>query len=269
MTDAVFSEKHQVFLAAITVEREPKNFKEAMLETIWTNAMSTEVVALEGQRTWDVTNLPKGKKALACMWVYKYKFNVDGTVERPKARLVVCGNRQVAGEDYGETFAPVVKLTTVHTLLEVASAKNWEVHQMDIHNTFLHGDLEEEVYMQIPLGFETDEPGRVCRLRKSLYGLKQSPWCWFAKLTSALKKFVFKQSYSDYFLFTFIKGDSSVRVLVYVNDLIIAGNNLSMMMKFKAFRSECFKMKDLGKAKYFLGIEIARRPQGMFLMQRK
>ena len=140
---------------------------------------------------------------------------------------------------------------------------------MDVHNAFLHGDLEEEVYMQMPLGFETDGPGRACRLRKSLYGLKQSPRCWFAKLTSALKKFGFKQSYSDYSLFTFIKGDSSVRVLVYVDDLIIAGNNLSMMMKFKAYLSECFKMKDLGKAKYFLGIEIARRPQGMFLTQRK
>ena len=91
VTDAVFSEKHQVFLAAITVVREPKNFKEAMLDPRWTNAMSTEVVALEGQRTWDVTSLPKGKKPLACMWVYKYKFNADGTVERPKARLVVCG----------------------------------------------------------------------------------------------------------------------------------------------------------------------------------
>lgn len=179
------------------------------------------------------------------------------------------GNKQVAGEDFGETFAPVAKLTTVRTLLEVAGAKNWEVHQMDVHNAFLHGDLEEEVYMQMPLGFETDGPGRACRLRKSLYGLKQSPRCWFAKLTSALKKFGFKQSYSDYSLFRFIKGDSSVRVLVYVDDLIIAGNNLSMMMKFKAYLSECFKMKDLGKAKYFLGTEIARGPQGMFLTQRK
>lgn len=140
---------------------------------------------------------------------------------------------------------------------------------MDVHNAFLHGDLEEEVYMQMPLGFETDGPGRACRLRKSLYGLKQSPRCWFAKLTSALKKFGFKQSYSDYSLFRFIKGDSSVRVLVYVDDLIIAGNNLSMMMKFKAYLSEFFKMKDLGKAKYFLGTEIARGPQGMFLTQRK
>ena len=149
VSDAVFSNKHQVFLAAITAEREPKSFKEAVRDPRWNNAMSTEVMALEGHRTWDVTDLPKGKKALACMWLYKYKFHADGTVERPKARLVVCGNKQREGEDYFKTFAPVAKLTTVRTLLEVAAAKNWEVHQMDVHNAFLHGDLKEEVYMQI------------------------------------------------------------------------------------------------------------------------
>lgn len=113
-----------MFLAAISSVREPRSFKEAMLDPRFRDAMSTEVVALEEQRTWDVTDLPKGKKALACMWLYKYKFNADGTVERPKARLVVCGNKQVEGEDYYETFAPVAKLTTVRTLLEVAAARN-------------------------------------------------------------------------------------------------------------------------------------------------
>lgn len=140
---------------------------------------------------------------------------------------------------------------------------------MDVHNAFLHGDLEEEVYMKMPPGFQKGEEGKVCHLRKSLYGLKQGPRCWFAKLTSALKKFGFKQSYSDYSLFTYIKGDRSLRVLVYVDDLIIAGNDLKTVTKFKDYLSDCFKMKDLGKAKYFLGIEIARGPQGMFLTQRK
>lgn len=128
VSDAVFSDRHQAFLAAISSGVEPRNWREAMMDPIWNGAMSTEVVALEGQRTWDVTELPKGKKGLTCQWVFKYKYNADGTMERPKARLVVCGNRQVEGEDYGETFAPVAKITTVRTLLEVAVAKNWEVH---------------------------------------------------------------------------------------------------------------------------------------------
>lgn len=140
---------------------------------------------------------------------------------------------------------------------------------MDVHNTFLHRDLEEEVYMKMPPGFHSDDPSKVCRLRKSLYGLKQAPRCWFAKLTSALKRFGFKQSYADYSLFTYINNGKSVRVLVYVDDLVIAGNDLEMITKFKVYLSQCFKMKDLGKLKYFLGIEIARGPQGMFLSQRK
>lgn len=123
--------------------------------------------------------------------------------------------------------------------------------------------------MQMPPGFESGESGQVCRLKKSLYGLKHAPRCWFSKLTDALKRFGFKQSYCDYSLFTYIKGDRSLRVLVYVDDLIIAGNDVKMVTKFKAYLSDCFKMKDLGKAKYFLGIEIARGPQGMFLTQRK
>lgn len=198
--------------------------------------------------------MPKGKKALGCAWLYKYKYNADGTNERPKARLVVQGNRQVEGVDYEETFAPVAKLTTVRTLLEVAVARNWEVHQMDVQNVFLHGDLHEEVYMKMPPGFSASDPNKVCKLRKSLYGLKQALRCWFAKLTSALKKAGFKQSYSDYSLFTYIRGGESARLLIYVDDLVITGSDLGIVTRIKEHLSKCFKMKDLGRIKYFLGI---------------
>ena len=148
--------------------------------------MRLEIEALEANHTWDITDLTLGKKAISCKWVYKLKFNADGTLERYKARLVVCGNRQKEGTDYKETFAPVSKITTVLYLLSIAAAKSWEVHQMDVHNAFLHGDLKEEVYMQLPPGFKSSDPTKVCRLRKSLYGLKQAPRCWFAKLSAAL-----------------------------------------------------------------------------------
>lgn len=268
-SDEIFSAYHRVFLAAVAAGVEPKTFREAMEDEIWRNAMSLEITSLEDLHTWDITTLPKGKTALACQWIYKYKYNADGTIERPKARLVVCGNRQVEGVDYDETFAPVAKITTVRTLFKVAAVKGWEVHQMDVHNAFLHGDLEEEVYMKLPPGYKADDPTKVCKLRKSLYGLKQAPRCWFAKLSNALLEFGFVQSYSDYSLFTLIKGDESLRVLIYVDDLIICCSNLEMMSRFKTYLSECFKMKDLGKAKYFLGIEVARSKSGIFLSQRK
>ena len=269
VSDAQFSDVHQAFLAAVSAGVIQKNYKEAFKDKKWPDAVKVEVDALEVSRTWDVVDLPAGKKAIGSKWMFTIKYNADGTIERYKGRLVCCGNHQVEGEDYEETFAPVAKMDTVCTLLEVAAARKWEVHQMDVHNAFLHGDLEEEVYMRMPPGFQSDDPNKVCRLRKSLYGLKQAPRCWFEKLTKALKGFGFVQSYEDYSLFSYVKGEKCIRVLIYVDDLIVAGNDLSMIAKFKKHLSDCFHMKDLGKAKYFLGIEITRGPQGMFLSQRK
>ncbi|MCI10013.1 hypothetical protein A2U01_0031104, partial [Trifolium medium] len=219
--------------------------------------------------TWTLQPLPKGKKPLGCKWVYKIKHNSDGTIERYKARLVIFGNHQVEGIDYNETFAPVAKMVTVRLVLAVAAAKKWEIHQMDVHNAFLHGDLHEEVYMKPPPGFRTFQPGLVCKLKKSLYGLKQAPRCWFAKLSSALKKFGFRQSCSDYSLFTLLVHEVQIVVLVYVDDLIVCGNDSAAIQRFKAYLSKCFHMKDLGTLKYFLGVEVARNSSGIFLCQRK
>ncbi|KAL2938574.1 Glucose-6-phosphate 1-dehydrogenase chloroplastic [Bienertia sinuspersici] len=160
-------------------------------------------------------------------------------------------------------------MVTVRAFLAVAAAKNWELHQMDVNNAFLHGDLDEEVYMKLPPGFTSNKPGTVCRLKKSLYGLKQAPRCWFAKLAASLKKYGFHQSYSDYSLFTLHQGTVQLNVLVYVDDLIISGNDTSAITTFKAYLGECFHMKDLGFLKYFLGIEVARSSDGIFLCQRK
>lgn len=264
-----FSVKHRNFLAAVTVGVEPQSFKEAMKDAGWRGAMQKEIRALEDNGTWTMETLPPGKKALGSQWVYKIKYNSDGSVERLKARLVVFGNHQIEGIDYNETFAPVAKMVTVRAFLAIAASKNWELHQMDVHNAFLHGDLDEEVYMKLPPGFDSDTPGLVCRLRKSLYGLKQAPRCWFAKLVTALKGYGFLQSFSDYSLFTYTKGSVQINVLVYVDDIIISGNDSAALKAFKAYLSACFHMKDLGVLKYFLGIEVARNPSGLFLCQRK
>jgi transposase InsO family protein len=264
-----FSLRHRTFLAAINAEREPITFSEAVKDKRWQEAMQQEIQALENNETWHIADLPPNKKALGCKWVYKIKYNSDGTVDRYKARLVILGNHQVEGIDYTETFAPVAKMTTVRVLLAVAAAKNWEVHQMDVHNAFLHGDLQEEVYMKLPPGFQVSLSGKVCKLRKSLYGLKQAPRCWFAKLSTALKAYGFQQSISDYSLFSMHRGTIHLHVLVYVDDLIVSGNNSAAIQRFKSYLSACFHMKDLGVLKYFLGVEVARGPGGFFLCQRK
>ncbi|XP_074293183.1 uncharacterized protein LOC141620135 [Silene latifolia] len=189
-----FSVKQREFLAVVTAGMEPPPFKEAIKDAGWCDAMKHEIDALERNDTWKLTELPTDKKALECRWVYKIKYKSDGTVERLKARLVVFGNHQVEGIEYGETFAPVVKMGTIRAFLAVAAINKWELHQMDVHNAFLHGDLSEEIYMRLPPGFGHGKEGKVCRLKKSLYGLRQAPRCWFAKLTSALKAYGFTQS---------------------------------------------------------------------------
>ena len=231
--------------------------------------MVAEVDAFEENKTFSIVDLPEGKEALGNQWVFKYKYLADGTIERPKARLVVLGNHQVEGEDFTETFAPVAKVTTIRALLKIIAVNKWEVHQMDVHNAFLHGDLDEEVYMKLPLGFRHSQPNKVCRLHKSLYGLKQAPRCWFEKLTTALKEFGFIQSYSDYSLFIYTRGQIEMRVLVYVDDLLICGNDTSSLSSFKEYLGTCFHVKDLGKLKYFLGLEVARNDEGIFLSQQK
>ena len=182
---------------------------------------------------------------------------------------MVCGNGQIEGDDYEETFAPVAKMTTVHTFLQIASSRNLEVHQMDVHSAFLHGDLKEEVYMRPPPGFSGSDKNKVCRLKKSLYGLKHAPRCWFEKLSSSLLAYGFTQSLSDYSLFIMDRGADYIQVLVYVDDLVVFASTTSLLCSFKAYMNQCFHMKDLGVSKYFLGLELARCPTGIYLCQRK
>jgi len=264
-----FSLRHRNFVAAVTAGKEPKIFKEDVKDSGWRDAMAKEIQALEENATWVLTTLPPGKKALGSKWVYRIKHHSDGSIKRLKARLVIFGHHQIEGIDYDETFAPVAKMVTVRTFLAVAAIKKWEVHQMDVHNTFHHGDLDEEVYMKIPPGFKNTNQNLVCKLKKLLYGLKQAPRCWFAKLSIALKRYGFVQSYSDYSLFTLHRGEIQISVLVYVDDLIIVGNDIAAMKFFKAYLGECSNMKVLGVLKYFLGLELARNPDGIYLCHRK
>lgn len=162
--------------------------------------MKAELEALDLNQTWTVTSLPSGKVAIGCKWIYKIKYNVDGSIERHKAQLVAQGFTQHEGINYLETFSHVAKLTTVKVLLALAAIKGWSLTQMDVSNAFFHGDLHKEVYMKPPLGLDlstyTNISGPlVCKLKKSLYGLKQASRQWYAKLSSALLEIGFQQSY--------------------------------------------------------------------------
>lgn len=201
-----FSSSHRSYLIALTINIEPKHFREAMKYKVWRDSMKTEIDALERNHTWDLQALPAGKKALGTKWLYTIKLRADGTIERHKSRLVVLGNNQEEGLDYTETFSPVAKMTTVCFFLDIAAKKNHEIHQMDVHNAFLHGDLHDEVYIKMPLGFSKPNDDQVCRLRKSLYGLKQAPRCWFAKLVQALLAYGFSQTHSDHSLFVYSRN---------------------------------------------------------------
>ncbi|KAL2922302.1 Retrovirus-related Pol polyprotein from transposon TNT 1-94 [Bienertia sinuspersici] len=264
--------------------KEPTSFKEAVKEKRWVDAMNEELEALEKNQTWTITHLPSGKTPIGCKWLYKVKYRPDGEIERYKSRLVILGNRQKPGIDYEETFAPVAKLTTVRSLLAIASIQGWSMHQMDVKNAFLHGELQETVFMKLPPGYssigdrievQSDYDTKqcstelVCKLNKSLYGLKQAPRQWYAKLRHALEEYDFHQSKSDSSLFIKKTENSITVVLVYVDDLLVAGNSEEVIHSTKKFLTSQFSMKDLGGVRYFLGLEIDQSDKGIFLSQSK
>jgi len=264
-----FSPSHKHFALSISASVEPQFFHQAVKHTCWREAMQSEIDALESKNTWTLTHLPPGKTPIGCKYVYKIKHRADGSIERHKPRLVAKCFTQCEGLDYFETFSPVAKMTTVRCLLALAAIHNWRLHQLDVNNAFLHGDLDEEVFMQLLLGFASKGETRVCKLNKSLYGLKQASRQWFSKFSTTLIQHGFIQSKADYSLFTKTVDSSFIALLVYVDDIILASNDSKIIDDFVVFLNTRFKLKDLGPLKFFLGLEVARSSKGIALCQRK
>ncbi|KAL4292078.1 hypothetical protein GQ457_14G019000 [Hibiscus cannabinus] len=264
-----FNTEHLSYIANIEILSEPKSYKQAALSSSWQKAIEEELIALDRNKTWEIVSLPPGKQAIGCKWVYKTKLKSDGTLERYKARLVAKGYTQQPGIDYFDTFSPVAKITTIRTLLTVAATNNWFLEQLDVNNAFLHGFLNEEVYMLLPPGVSSSIPNAVCKLNKSLYDLKQASRQWNERLTSALSQQSFRQAKSDASLFTKGEGSDFIALLIYVDDVVIVSPNSTEISLIKQFLHDSFKIKDLGKLKFFLGFEVARSPKGINFCQRK
>lgn len=234
----------------------------------WVKAMQDELQALQENFTWDIVPCPLGVKPIGCKWVYSVKLNSDGSLNRYKARLVALGNKQEYGVDYDETFAPVAKMTTVRTILSIAASKGWSLYQMDVKNAFLHGDLAEDIFMKPPPGLFSSSEG-VCKLKRSLYGLRQAPRAWFEKFRSTLLGFSFSQSQYDSSLFIHHTSAGIVLLLIYVDDMIITGSDQASIQLLKQQLQASFHMKDLGYLHYFLGLEVHSDSKGIFLNQHK
>ncbi|KAE8669333.1 hypothetical protein F3Y22_tig00112249pilonHSYRG00290 [Hibiscus syriacus] len=229
--------------AIIEEATEPEMFEEASKSSEWMTAMKEEIDALQQNQTWDIVPKIKDVKPISCKWVYKIKRRPDGSIERYKARLVARGFSQQYGLDYDETFSPVAKLTTVRVLLALAANKDWNLCQ--------------------------DHPEYVCKLRKALYGLKQAPRAWYGKIAEFLTKNGYSVTPADSSLFVKDNEGKLAIVLVYVDDLIITGDDEAEILQTKENLSVRFQMKELGQLKHFLGLEVDRTHEGIFLCQQK
>ena len=252
-------------LCKMVTDSEPKAIEEAMNgpeANEWTMAVQDELDSLNEMNTWTLVPLPKNvRNVVDCKWIFRKKYNEDGQIDRYKARLVARGFSQEYGVDYLETFAPVVRLNTLRAVIAVAVQKNFEIHQMDVKTAFLNGELEETVYMKQPPGItEKGKEDWVCKLNKSLYGLKQSPRQWNCKFDASLKEMGFKQSIKDPCLY--VKNNPSTYVTVYVDDVVIAGENTESVEKVKDQLKKAFKMKDMGRLHHVLGIKVVHEKNG-------
>ncbi|CAI7835185.1 unnamed protein product [Closterium sp. NIES-54] len=207
--------------------------------------------------TWELVELPKGRKAITSKWLFKIKSDADGKIERYKSRLVAKGYQQKEKVDYKELFAPVVKPTTLRTLLAGAAIKGWVVKQMDVTTAFLNGVLEEEIFMAQPEGFD-DGSGRVLRLKKAFYGLKQAPRQWYLKLRGVLEEIGFTPSTADHSLFMLGQGEQRSFMVVYVDDILIFSPSSDLVKEVMLKLQDKLKCKALGDVSFYLGLHIER-----------
>ncbi|GKA30353.1 retrotransposon protein, putative, ty1-copia subclass [Tanacetum coccineum] len=241
---------------------EPANYKAALLDPEsdkWLNAMNVEMQSMKDNEVWVLVELPPNGKTVGSKWLFKKKTNMDGAVHTYKARLVAKGYTQTPGIDYEETFSPVADIRAIRILIAIAAYYDYEIWQMDVKTAFLNGYLNEEVYMEQPEGFVNPKyPNRVCKLKRSIYGLKQASRQWNKRFDDEIKKFGFSQNADEPCVYLKASGSNVTFLILYVDDILIMGNSIPMLQDVKSYLGRCFAMKDLGEAAYILGIKIYR-----------
>ena len=241
---------------------EPQNYQEAINHPLykkeWELAIKEEYESLMSNGAWELVEAPPGRNIVTCKWVFKVKRDAEGRVVRFKARLVARGFTQAYGVDYLETYSPVAKLTTYRVIFALAALEQWEVHGMDVITAFLLGLLDEEIFMVQPEGFERQgmKAKMVCRLLRSIYGLKQASRVWNIQLHEFLIKIGFKRSNADTCLY--VNPNEGVIIAIWVDDIIVAGKSAVNIAKVKKQLAGVFKMKDLGQLNHFLGMQVTR-----------
>lgn len=251
--------KYTCFASTVEVE-DPIDFDDAISRSdsnLWCKAMQEEFDSLTKNETWTLTELPANRRPIDCRWVFKTKRDSNGKIVRHKARLVIKGCAQRRGIDYDETYAPVVRYTSIRFLLALATKLNHHIEQMDAVCAFLQGELEEEIFMLQRKGFSNNSK-KVCRLKKSLYGLKQASKIWNSKLNSVLISFGLKRSNHDPCVYHNVTGNDIIIVAVYVDDLLVFSTQKNESNKLKTKLSSSFEMKDIGDVSSVLGMNIIR-----------
>jgi len=239
----------------------PKSYTEAMMRPDaqkYHDAACDEIQTLLDNGTWDLAQLPLGRRAVGCRWVFLIKRKSDGSIDRYKGRLVAKGFSQHPGFDFNETYASTVKWTTLRSILALAALENLEIESIDISSAFLNGDIDAEVYMQQPEGFPQGSPEQVLHLKKSIYGLKQSPRLWHKKLDSVLVNLGFKKIKSDASVWVYNKNEIRIIVPVFVDDMTLVSKSKQKIQELKEELKKHFKLRDLGPTEFLLGVKIER-----------
>jgi hypothetical protein len=253
----------------LTSAEEPPTFAEAEKEANWRKAMLEEMKSIEENSTWELVDPPRGCRPIGLKWVFKVKRDEHGAIVKYKARLVARRFVQREGIDFEEVFAPVARMESVRLLLALAASNGWEVHHLDVKSAFLNGDLAEEVFVKQAPGFVV--PGaehKVLRLRKALYGLRQAPRAWNAKLDATLRALGFERCETEHAIYVRRRGKFALIIGVYVDDLIVTGMRAADIAGFKQEMADRFRMSDLGALSYYLGIEVKQGGGEMRLGQR-